>query len=79
MLKPKDYGSDIPFISFVTMNKFLHIPKSQFPHLLKRGGGSTIMAICPTSHFSFPLGNYFQPYYLFYMTLVKLLTQGVDM
>ena len=25
--------SDIPFISFVTLNKFLYTPKSQFPHL----------------------------------------------
>lgn len=33
MLQPKDCGSDIPFISFVSPNKFLYIPKSQFPHL----------------------------------------------
>lgn len=33
MLKPKDCGSDTQFISFVSLNKFLYIPKSQFPHL----------------------------------------------
>lgn len=32
MLKPKDCGSDT-LISFVSLNKFLYIPRSQFPHL----------------------------------------------
>lgn len=33
MLKPKDCGSDTPFISFVSPNKFLYISESQLPHL----------------------------------------------
>lgn len=33
MLKPKDCMSDTPLISFVTLNKFLYIPKSRLPHL----------------------------------------------